>query len=41
MIVKAMIYGESRFDYAADYIDYIVPAYEEYCAAAGYTPHAY
>ena len=24
-----------------DYIDYILPAYFEYCSAAGYAPHAY
>jgi hypothetical protein len=28
-------------EYNQDYIDYIMPAYQEYCAAAGYTPHAY
>ncbi|MFO0572043.1 MAG: hypothetical protein U0263_40850 [Polyangiaceae bacterium] len=24
-----------------DYIDYIMPAYKEYCAAAGYPAHPY
>lgn len=28
-------------EYKQDYIDYIMPAYQEYCAAAGYPPHAY
>jgi hypothetical protein len=28
-------------DYNHDYIDYILPGYKDYCAAAGYTPHAY
>ena len=28
-------------EYNRDYIDYILPAYYEYCTAAGYTPHAY
>lgn len=27
--------------YNTDYIDYILPAYFDYCTAAGYTPHAY
>jgi hypothetical protein len=27
--------------YNQTYIDYILPAYFEYCTAAGYTPHAY
>ncbi len=27
--------------YLTDYIDYILPAYYEYCTAAGYAPHAY
>lgn len=28
-------------EYKQDYIDYIMPAYLEYSAAAGYTPHPY
>jgi hypothetical protein len=28
-------------EYNQEYIDYIMPAYLEYCAAAGYAPHAY
>lgn len=28
-------------EYKQDYIDYIMPAYQEYCVAAGYPPHAY
>lgn len=28
-------------EYKQDYIDYIMPAYQEYSAAAGYTPHPY
>lgn len=28
-------------EYNRDYIDYILPAYFEYCTAAGYSPHAY
>ncbi|MBI3200917.1 MAG: hypothetical protein HYZ29_05170 [Myxococcales bacterium] len=28
-------------EYKQDYIDYIMPAYQEYSAAAGYPPHAY
>jgi hypothetical protein len=28
-------------EYNHDYIDYIMPSYQEYCAAAGYPPHAY
>lgn len=28
-------------EYKQDYIDYIMPAYQEYCAAAGYPPHPY
>lgn len=27
--------------YNTDYINYILPAYFEYCTAAGYTPHTY
>jgi hypothetical protein len=27
--------------YKQDYIDYIMPGYQEYCAAAGYPPHPY
>jgi hypothetical protein len=27
--------------YNQDYIDYVLPAYFEYCEAAGYPPHAY
>jgi len=27
--------------YNQDYIDYILPAYFDYCTAAGYAPHAY
>ena len=27
--------------YKQDYIDYIMPAYQQYCAAAGYPPHPY
>ena len=28
-------------EYNTEYIDYILPAYFEYCTAAGYAPHAY
>ena len=27
--------------YNTDYIDYIMPGYQQYCEAAGYTPHPY